>query len=105
MAGNHGNKDWQDHLAEFLPSLDQIEFDVALVAAGGYGMLISDYLFTKRKKSVFYIGGALQIFFGVIGKRWFTNDVIMKLVNDTWVRPALDERPPQYNKVEKGCYW
>ena len=105
MAGNHGNKDWQEHLAEFLPKLDDIEFDIALVAAGGYGMLISDYLFTERKKSVFYIGGALQIFFGVIGKRWFTNSTIMKLVNDSWTRPAMEERPQQYTKVEKGCYW
>jgi hypothetical protein len=104
MAGNHGNKDWQEHLNDFLPQI-HLEFDVALVAAGGYGMLISDYIFTTLHKSVMYIGGALQIFFGVIGKRWFDNQAIVSLVNDDWVRPAQEERPPHYIKVEKGCYW
>jgi len=105
MAGNHQDKDWQEHVEAFLPQLDSIEFDVALVAAGGYGMLISDYVFTTRHRSVMYIGGALQIFFGVIGKRWFTNPKVMALVNDNWIRPAQDERPLHYAKVEKGCYW
>lgn len=103
MAGNHGDKDWQEHLHAFLPTLPRM-FDVALVAAGGYGMLISDYLY-QQGKSVMYIGGALQLFFGVIGKRWFTNPTIMKLVNDEWVRPDRSEQPRNYTKVEKGCYW
>jgi hypothetical protein len=105
LAGNHGNKDWEEQMDEFLPKLDPLEFDVALIAAGGYGMMISEYLYTKRNKSVMYIGGALQLFFGVIGRRWFDNPDIMKLVNDSWIRPAPSERPPNHKKVEKGCYW
>lgn len=47
----------------FLESLSlEKDIDVALVAAGGYGMLISDYLYTKMNISVMYIGGALQLF-------------------------------------------
>ena len=103
MAGNHENKDWSEHLDGFLSSLP-LDGEVALVAAGGYGMLISEYLFSKGK-SVMYIGGALQLFFGVIGKRWFTNPTIMKLVTDDWVRPAKEEQPPNHKKVERGCYW
>jgi hypothetical protein len=52
-----------------------------------------------------YIGGALQLFFGVIGKRWFTNKEILALVNDHWIRPDASNQPPHYQKVEKGCYW
>lgn len=106
MAGNHGGRDWQDELSLFYERLDEVdEFDVALVAAGGYGMLISDHIVTKHKRSVLYIGGALQIFFGIIGKRWFTNPDIMKLVTDDWIRPSSMERPPNHTKVERGCYW
>ena len=68
-------------------------------------MLISDYIFTELNKSVMYIGGALQIFFGVIGKRWFDNKEIMKLVNDDWIRPDKEDKPPNFTNVEKGCYW
>jgi hypothetical protein len=106
LAGNHQGRDWQEHLRNFYTKLDQCEeFDVALVAGGGYGMIISDYVYTKRNKSVLYIGGALQLFFGIIGKRWFDNKAILSLVNDYWVRPSQADRPPHFTKVEKGCYW
>jgi hypothetical protein len=106
LAGNHQNKDWQEHLTPFLESLRAIkDFDIALVAAGGYGMLISDYIFREMNKSVMYIGGALQLFFGVIGKRWFDNKDILKLVNDDWIRPNKNDKPENFTNVEKGCYW
>jgi hypothetical protein len=106
LAGNHQNKDWQEHLTLFLESLrTKTDFDLALVAAGGYGMLISDYIFKEMNKSVMYIGGALQLFFGVIGKRWFDNKEILKLVNDDWVRPDKGDKPDNFTRVEKGCYW
>ena len=106
LAGNHDDKDWQEHLQPFLESLRGLkEFDIALVAAGGYGMLISDFIFIQLGKSVMYVGGALQIFFGVIGKRWFENKEILKMVNDDWIRPLSDDKPSNFIRVEKGCYW
>jgi hypothetical protein len=106
LAGNHHNKDWKEHLQEFYKKLENYkEFDIALVGAGGYGMIISNYIFKELGKSVMYIGGALQLFFGVIGKRWFENKEILKLVNDYWIRPSKDDKPDNYIKVEKGCYW
>ena len=100
LAGNHEDKDWQEHYQKFIDF--KADYDIALVAAGGYGMLIADHIF-KSGKSVMYIGGALQIFFGVIGKRWFGNKEILRLMNDNWIRP--DEKPNNFVKVEKGCYW
>jgi hypothetical protein len=106
LAGNHEGRDWQEHLTPFLESLREIkEFDVALVAAGGYGMLVANFIFKELGKSVIYVGGALQLFFGVIGKRWFDNKDILKLVNDDWIRPDKDDKPANFIKVEKGCYW
>ena len=106
LAGNHNNIDWQEHLTPFLESLKEVKkFDIALVAAGGYGMLIADFLFKELGRSVIYIGGALQLFFGVIGKRWFENKDILKLVNDDWIRPDKEDKPSNFTKVERGCYW
>jgi hypothetical protein len=106
LAGNHEGKDWQEHYNTFLEILStQSDFDIALVAAGGYGMLLSDFIFTELKKSVMYIGGALQLFFGIIGKRWVDNKEIMAMMNDAWVHPCIEETPLNYIQVEKGCYW
>jgi hypothetical protein len=104
LAGNHENKDWYEHYTICINEIKKADFDIALVAAGGYGMLLSDSIFTMGK-SVMYVGGALQIFFGIIGKRWFDNKEIMKWVNDDWVRPSAKEKPANATKVEKGCYW
>jgi hypothetical protein len=108
LAGNHANLNWEAHYDRFISSSqfsELTEFDVALVAAGGYGMLIANHIYTNLKKSVMYIGGALQIFFGVIGKRWFNNREILNLTNDDWIRPTKDDKPPNFAKVERGCYW
>jgi len=106
LAGNHDNTDWSEHYEKFINDLKTLNhFDIALVAAGGYGMLIADYIYNELKSSVIYVGGALQLFFGVIGKRWFENKDILKLVNDDWIRPDKEDKPPNFIKVEKGCYW
>jgi len=106
LAGNHEGKDWTTSYQACIEELTQLEpFDVALVAAGGYGMLFADYIHTEMKRSVMYIGGALQLFFGIIGKRWFSNTQIMDCVTDDWVRPDALDQPPNFKRVEKGCYW
>ena len=106
LAGNHQNKDWSEHYKEFLKRLNEHkEFDVALVSCGGYGMPVCNYIYSEMKKSVIYIGGALQLFFGILGKRWMTNKPVLQLVNDNWIRPSKTEKPANFTNVEKGCYW
>ena len=39
------------------------------------------------------------------GRRWDNHGVISKLYNDYWVRPSSEEKPSQFDNVEKGCYW
>jgi hypothetical protein len=104
-AGNHGGKDWQVHLAAFYETMEKKEFDIALVAAGGYGMIIADMIYTRLHRSVMYVGGALQLFFGIIGRRWFDQKEILMLMNDEWIRPLKEDQPLHHVRVEKGCYW
>jgi hypothetical protein len=108
LAGNHVDRDWESHYTAFIssPAFRELkDFDIALIAAGGYGMLIANHIYISLNRSVIYIGGALQIFFGVIGKRWFTNRDILNLTNDDWIRPGKEDKPPNFSKVERGCYW
>ena len=106
-AGNHGTVDWQEHLEAFKVQLKAAEgtFDIALIAAGGYGMLIAEYIYSDLKKSAIYVGGALQLFFGVLGKRWFSIPEIMQFVTDDWVRPVKAAQPTNFKTIEDGCYW
>jgi hypothetical protein len=106
LAGNHEQRDWKEHYTACIERLRTVEpFDVALVGAGGYGMLLSHTLYREHRASVIYIGGALQLFFGVIGKRWFSHSSILERVNDSWIRPVKEDQPCSFEKVERGCYW
>ena len=109
LAGNHQHTDWKIHYDTCTRQISEqyriTPFDIALVGAGGYGMLLSHFIFRELRTHVVYVGGALQLFFGVIGKRWFTNQQVMTLVNDHWTRPLKDDQPAEYQRIEKGCYW
>lgn len=112
LAGNHQDRVWQDHMMEFKERLrTQIAIqkpDVCLASCGGYGMPICDFLVQELGISAIYVGGALQLFFGVLGNRWLTNETIQKYVKanpSAWVKPSEEERPPNLQRVEGGCYW
>ena len=57
------------------------DFDIAMVSCGGFGMILSDYIFSQLGKSVIYVGGCLQLFFGINGNRWKNHDKISKMIN------------------------
>ena len=87
--------------------LDQIsDYDVALVSAGGYGSLICNHIY-ETGHSAIYVGGVLQMFFGLLGGRWLVERkaIVRMYVNQYWSRPKESERPAGYKKIENGCYF
>jgi hypothetical protein len=67
-------------------------FDVALLGCGGFGMPLLAYIKSlPHKPSGIYIGGALQLFFGIHGARWFQNDAGYRmwkpLYSEAWSWP------------------
>ena len=81
-------------------------FDIALLSCGGYGNLACSEIY-KMGKSAIYVGGVLQMYFGVYGHRWERErPEIMKLYkNEYWSRPKEEERPDGFTNVEGSCYW
>ena len=87
------------------PSLQEfggLDFDIALVSAGGYAPL---YLLKAREmgKSAIHVGGALQTMFGIMGKRWEDREHVARFLNESWIRPA--ERPAGCEYIDGGAYW
>ncbi len=93
---------WFDALDYMKDEISKIDFDIALIGCGAYGMFLANYCKELGKKAV-HMGGACQILFGITGKRWETEQIIP--TNEHWVRPSEDERPKGLEKVENGCYW
>lgn len=105
IAGNKTEFDnWFEALNYMQREIDKVDFDVAIIGAGSYGLPLSAYIKDKGKISI-HIGGATQILFGIKGKRWDTHPLISKFYNEYWVRPGISELVPDAQKVEGGCYW
>ena len=108
-GGSHDTNTWDYHYELMTQDLINIkrdfDFDLALVSAGGFGMLLCNFMYEKMNVSVIYLGGSLQLYFGIMGKRWETNTCIKKNMNDNWTYPLIQDRPQNINSCEGGCYW
>ena len=107
----HADEDAREfdvELLEFQHNIDAIldDFDVALLSCGGYANPIASYIFSQ-KKSAIYVGGVLQMYFGILGNRWIKErpDIVNLFVNSHWKRPKESETPKNSHKVGYGCYW
>lgn len=106
IAGNQtGYATWFDALAQMCADISKIEFDIALIGAGAYGMPLGAHVKRLGKKAV-HMGGMTQLLFGIKGGRWdhmprFANT----LYNPYWTRPLPEDRPKNYLTIEHGSYW
>lgn len=103
IAGNEPHASWTESYESMQRQIDAIDFDVALLGCGGYGMPLSGYIKSIGKSAV-YVGGGLQLVFGIKGKRWDESDMSLNY-NEHWVRPSAEEVPKNHTLVEGGCYW
>lgn len=99
-------KDWFEALEYMYREIDKKDFDIALIAAGAFGMFLANYIKQKGKQAV-HVGGALQLLFGIKGERW--NSFTTKLYNESWVSPLPEECPSDLTNFLKGekikAYW
>ncbi|MDD5698069.1 MAG: hypothetical protein PHH77_05585 [Victivallaceae bacterium] len=104
-AGNKaGFATWFDALDYMRGEMDKIDFDIALIGAGAYGLPLAAHVKRRGKKAV-HLGGVSQLLFGIKGNRWDNVAYYQSLYNDHWVRPSPRETPENCTKVEGGSYW
>lgn len=98
--------DWFEALEYMYQEALKIEFDVAIIGCGAYGMPLAGKLKQAGRK-VIHLGGATQLLFGIKGRRWEDNypSKIAACFNEHWTYPLDSERPQNASTVEMGCYW
>jgi hypothetical protein len=83
--------------------ISQTVFDVAIIGCGTWGMPLC-YEVKKKGKQVIHLGGATQILFGVMGKRWRDWPEYSQMVNEFWITEH-NNIPSAAKVIENGCYW
>jgi len=97
-------RSWFDALDSMRNQMEEVEFDVALIGAGAYGFPLSAHVKRLGKISV-HLGGALQILFGIRGRRWDERADHQRFFNPYWTRASTNEGVPYQGAVEGGSYW
>jgi len=105
LGGYGPHTSWYDSFDRMCGDISKIDFDIALLACGGYGMPLSGFIKNNLGKGAIYVGGCLQLFFGIKGRRWDTTESVTKHYNNYWVRASENEKPKLGDQVEGGCYW
>jgi hypothetical protein len=105
IGGVGPHKDWKESLEIMKNDISKINFDVALLGCGSYGLPLVNYIKTILGKTSIYIGGGLQILFGIKGKRWDNHKIISNFYNENWIYPTKEDKSKHYKRVEGGCYW
>lgn len=98
---------WTDSLGlleDLKTQMDSTDYDVVLVGAGIYSLPLVAHAKQRGKKGI-HLGGSTQLFFGIRGGRWDSMKEFQEFFNEFWVRPAIEERPANFQMVERGCYW
>lgn len=97
---------WFEALEYMYQEAMKIEFDIAIIGCGAYGMPLASMLKDAGKQAI-HLGGATQLLFGIKGRRWEENypSKIATCFNDAWTYPADTEKPKNGATVEQGCYW
>ena len=106
-----GFNEWPSHIKNSIDAVEWIVSEVvrhgsrfALIGCGGIGMLVALKL-KERGVIAIVLGGAIQVLFGIKGRRWENHSVISKFWNEHWVSPSEDETPAGCSAIEGGCYW
>lgn len=113
-GSNDKFRSWFEALQWMEDEMDKTDYDICLIGCGAYGFPLAAHAKRKGKKAI-HLGGALQLLFGIKGRRWEAEDYGTKwnlppnaykaLFNEYWVRPSKNETPTTALKVEGGCYW
>jgi hypothetical protein len=108
LANNRIHKNWFETFNIMCKDIKKLDFDIAIVGCGGYGIPLCDFMYTILKKSAIYIGGGLQLLFGITGKRWVNHPIIKReseREKSGWKRPNETETIKGNTMIEGGCYW
>lgn len=121
VAGNKSEfKDWFSALAYMEERINTLDFDIAIIGCGAYGLPLAAHVKRLGKQAV-HLAGGTQLLFGIYGNRWLdtykkmsvwhylpncdVNIDYTPLFNSSWIYPLPVDTPQNTQAVEGSCYW
>ena len=108
ILDNKPHSGWFETFNTMCNDIKHIDFDIAIVGCGGYGMPLANFIKNVLHKSSICSGGYTAAYFGIKYTRMVNQHKKVgehPYINKHWVYPAKTERPKKFNTLEGGCYW
>lgn len=111
IAGNRLHSDWEETFNIMCSDISKMKFDIALLGCGGYGLPLCEFIRKDLNKGAIYIGGQLQLFFGITGRRWTSEKSFKERMDfnidnfGDFKQVMTSEKVNNYKQVENGCYF
>ena len=86
------DQDWFETVERIKGDLCNLEFDIALMSCGAYSMPLGLYIRDILGKKAIYVGGCLQLFFGITGRRYQDPYFIDQIDPSAFIFPLERER-------------
>ena len=97
IGGRGPHSNWFESLELMMEDISKIDFDVAMLGCGAYGIPLLGFIKKELQKSGLYIGGGLQLYFGIRGQRWDRSPDVSCYYNGDWIRCSEQEKPRHIN--------
>lgn len=98
---------WFDALEWMYREAMNIDFDIAIIGCGAYGLPLAAKLKASGKQAI-HLAGATQLLFGIRGNRWDHGEAfayVRRWYNSAWVYPGESDKIANGKIVESACYW
>ena len=94
-----------DLFEAIVEQIARLEFDIALIAAGGLALPLTAAVKRLGKVGI-HLGGNLQVLFGVAGKRWRRQaEWRDRYLTNAWIDLPARFRPPDTDAFMANTYW
>lgn len=103
MGDKKGFENWFHAYRKMVNDISDIDFDIALIAAGAYGYPLAAQIKAWGKQAIELCSGIYPIF-GIKVKTQLIIRAVSSMYNKHWIFP-IEAPPSNYMRIEKGSYW
>ena len=82
---------WLEQCEKMENDIMKLDFDIALLSCGSYAMYLGNVISKKMNKKAIYIGGVINVFFNIQGKRYLNDSFYDNLKNLEYEIIALEK--------------
>lgn len=94
--------DWFATVERMKAEISRKDFDIALLSCGSYAMPLGLHIRDVMQRKAIYVGGCLQLFFGITGRRYDNPFFIDQMNTDAFILPLERERFLRHVPVQPG---